>query len=714
MNDQSKVTADHLRRDAYLYVRQSSLYQVANNTESARRQYDLRGRAVALGWPPDKVIVIDIDQGQSGASAADREGFQRLVAEVSLGRAGIVLGLECSRLARNNADWHALLRLCAFNNTLICDEDGLYDPATINDRLLLGLKGTMSEAELHFIRARLQGGLLAKAARGELALRLPIGLVYDAASNVVLDPDSGVRGVIAHLFNTFEATGSASATVKAFAAEALLFPARHLTGPHAGQLYWAPLRHDHVLFVLHNPRYAGAYFYGRRRQITDAEGHHRTVVKPRQEWTTLIPGAHPGYISWEQFETNQATLIANAAARGEDRKAGPAREGPALLQGLVVCGKCGRRMSVRYHQRCDGTLVPDYTCQREGIATATPACQSTCGAGIDAAVAELVLQSLTPLAVETALAVSAELTQRAAEADRIRATSVERAQYAADAARRRYLAVDPANRLVADALEADWNHKLRDLTNTQDDYERASQSAATTLNDQQQQRIRALTTDLPALWHDPATPMRERKRLIRLLVTDVTLIRNSEHITAHVRLPGGQQHTLTVPRPLTAYEQHTTPAATVALIDELMADHTFDEAVTILRERNISNGWGKPYTVPSLTAICRARNIPSLRDRLRAAGMLTLTEIAHDLRAAPATVKNWQRVGLITGRRIDGRREYLYHPGQSCPGDNPRREATLRRYRKLSDTTATIRPARSSDQQPDKPRGTRSSAGGAV
>ena len=228
MNENSsKVTADHLRRDAYLYVRQSTLYQVANNTESARRQYDLRGRAVALGWPPDKVIVIviDIDQGQSGASAADREGFQRLVAEVSLGRAGIVLGLECSRLARNNADWHALLRLCAFNNTLICDEDGLYDPATINDRLLLGLKGTMSEAELHFIGARLQGGLLAKAARGELALRLPLGLVYDAASNVVLDPDSGVRGVIAHLFSTFEATGSASATVKAFAAEALLFPA---------------------------------------------------------------------------------------------------------------------------------------------------------------------------------------------------------------------------------------------------------------------------------------------------------------------------------------------------------------------------------------------------------------------------------------------------------------------------------------------------------
>src|SRR6266508_1034383 len=243
MNDQSKVTADHLRRDAYLYVRQSSLYQVANNTESSRRQYDLRGRAVALGWPAERVIVIDVDQGQSGASAADREGFQRLVADVSLGKAGIVLGLECSRLARNNADWHRLLELCALTNTLICDEDGLYDPGSINDRLLLGLKGTISEAELHFIRARLQGGILAKAARGELAVRLPVGLVYDAAGNVVLDPDAGVRQALGHLFATFEASGSASAVVKAFAAERLTFPGRHLTGPHARELYWTPLRH---------------------------------------------------------------------------------------------------------------------------------------------------------------------------------------------------------------------------------------------------------------------------------------------------------------------------------------------------------------------------------------------------------------------------------------------------------------------------------------
>ncbi|MGI8428294.1 MAG: recombinase family protein [Solirubrobacteraceae bacterium] len=593
---------------------------------------------------------------------------------MSLQKAGIVLGLECSRLARNNADWHRLLELCALSGTLICDEDGLYDPGSINDRLLLGLKGTISEAELHFIRARLQGGLLAKAGRGELRVRLPVGLVYDAVGNVVLDPDAGVRQAIAHLFETFQATGSATAVVKAFAAERLTFPGRHSPGgPHAGELYWKPLRHDHVLFVLHNPRYAGAYFYGRRKQLTDINGHTRTVHKPRDQWTVLIKDAHPGYITFEQYEANQATLAANAAARGEDRRAGPAREGPALLQGLVICGKCGKRMTVNYHARCNGELQPDYHCTREGIATGTPPCQTICGTDIDKAVGTLVLEQLTPLAIETALHVSAELTQRAAGADQIRQMGVQRAQHAADTARRRYLAVDPTNRLVADALEADWNHKLRELSDTQDEYERARNAGAGTLTDEQQARIRALAADLPALFNNPATPMRERKRLIRLLITDVTLIRGNEQITAHVRLSGGPAHTLTVPRPLRAWEAHTTPPSTITLIDELLADHTYDETVTLLNQQGLTGGWGHPFTVTSLTQLCRNRGIPSHHERLRAAGMLTLDQIAEQLGVSTQTVKIWQRRGDITGRRIDSRRAYLYHPGQNRPPDRRRR-----------------------------------------
>nr|MDQ3765118.1 recombinase family protein [Actinomycetota bacterium] len=321
-----KVTAAHLGKPALLYVRQSTLKQVIHNAESAHHQYDLRGRAIALDWSDDQIRVIDIDQGHSGASAADREGFQHLVAEVSLGRAGIVLGLERSRLARNSADWHQLLELCAMTDTLICDEDGLYDPRQFNDRLLLGMKGQMSEAELHFIRARLRGGVLSKAHRGELITPLPVGLVYDPAGHVVLDPDTAVQRAIRHLFDTFAATGSATACVKAFREAELSFPWRHHKGPRKGELDWKPLRHHTVLRVLHNPRYAGAFTYGRHRHQKLPNGKTSSTLLPREEWISFIPQAHPGYITLDQFEANRARLAANAAAHGRDRAAGPPRE----------------------------------------------------------------------------------------------------------------------------------------------------------------------------------------------------------------------------------------------------------------------------------------------------------------------------------------------------------------------------------------------------
>jgi len=456
----SKVTAAHLSRRALLYVRQSSLKQVIHNTESAIRQYDLRGKAVALGWDASQVTVTGIDQGQSGASAADREGFQQLVAEVSLGRAGIVLGLECSRLARNNADWHQLLEICAMTGTLICDEDGLYDPRNFNDRLLLGMKGQMSEAELHFIRARLRGGQLSKARRGELVMPLPIGLVYDAAGHVVLDPDAAIQGAVRHLLATFEATGSATAVVKAFRAAGLSFPWRHHKGPRKGEVDWQPLRHSTVLHMLHNPRYAGAFTYGRHREQPLPGGKRASITVPREEWTSFIPGAHPGYITLDQWEANTARLAANAAAHGRDRAAGPPREGPALLQGIIICGRCGGRMTIRYHAR-GGKDLPTCLCQRDGIDNARPICAAIPGHTLDEHAGQLLIDTLTPLAVEAALQVSAELRQRAAEADALRAAHVERARYHADPARRRYLAAGPANRLVADTLEADWNTALR-------------------------------------------------------------------------------------------------------------------------------------------------------------------------------------------------------------------------------------------------------------
>jgi DNA invertase Pin-like site-specific DNA recombinase len=354
-----KVRAAHLTRDAYLYVRQSTIRQVFENTESTTRQYALRDRAAALGWPVERVHVIDSDLGQSGATA-DREGFQRLVTEVGLGRAGIVLGLEVSRLARNSTDWHRLLELCALSDTLILDEDGVYDPAHFNDRLLLGLKGTMSEAELHVLRARLRGGILSKAKRGELRGPLPIGFVYDAHDVVMLDPDAHVQHVIRLFFETYRRTGSMLATVKEFHQQDLAFPRRVRRGPHLGELVWGELVHSRARQMIHNPRYAGAFFFGRTRTRRGPDGQTRVTRVPRDEWI-LLPGIHPGYISWEEYEDNLRRLQANAQTRGPDRRRSPPREGPALLQGLVICGRCGERddraLSLLSREARSGLLV---------------------------------------------------------------------------------------------------------------------------------------------------------------------------------------------------------------------------------------------------------------------------------------------------------------------------------------------------------------------
>lgn len=340
-----KVTPDHLRRDAFLYVRQSSLRQVVENTESTQRQYALRDRAVALGWPIERIHVIDSDLGRSGASAQDRDGFQRLVGEVANARAGIVLGLEVSRLARNNADWHRLLELAALTRTLILDEDGVYDPAHFNDRLLLGLKGAMSEAELHVLKARLQGGIRNKARRGELAMPLPIGLTYQSNGVVVLDPDRSVQSAIALLFETFRQTQSATATVKRFRREGWLFPRRIRRGIGKGDLHWGPLEHSRVIAILHNPRYAGAFVYGRTRQAYRVGQPPSAIQVQREDWQVLIPQAHVGYLDWAEFERNQAVLRQNIAAWSQGSRGSVPREGVGLLQGRVVCGRCGCAIS---------------------------------------------------------------------------------------------------------------------------------------------------------------------------------------------------------------------------------------------------------------------------------------------------------------------------------------------------------------------------------
>jgi len=659
----SKVQARHLQRQAYLYIRQSSLRQVLEHTESTQRQYALQQRAIALGWAQDQIIVVDSDQGLSGASAVDREGFQTLVAEVGMGRAGIVMGLEVSRLARNSTDWHRLLEICALTDTLILDEDGVYDPAHFNDRLLLGLKGTMSEAELHVLRARLIGGMLNKARRGELQCRLPIGFVYDAAGRVALDPDQQVQQTIRVFFDTFRRTGSATATVKRFREEGLSFPRRYWHGPRKGDVVWGQLDHPRALWALHHPRYAGAFVYGRTHQRKVDRKYRK---RPREEWIALVRDAHPAYITWDQFEEHQTMLRANAAVQGQDRRQSPPREGPALLQGLVICGKCGLRMTVRY-RHAHGTLFPIYMCQREGIQHGHALCQHISGTSIDDAMGALVIDAVSPLALEVTLGVQQELHARLEHADALRRKAVERAQYDVDLARQRFMRVDPNNRLVADSLEADWNEKLRRLTEAQDQYRRQHEADAAALTDDQRQRILALAQDVPRLWRDPATPARERKRLLRLIIEDVTLLKGTE-LVMHIRFRGGATRTVTVPRPAPAWALRRTNPEVVAEIDRLLDEYTDVDVARVLNERGCSSKHGTPVDIMMVARVRDHYHLKPRYERLRDRGLLTLDEVAQALGISTATAKQWRLAGLLRAHAYNDKQQCLYEPpGPDAP-----------------------------------------------
>jgi DNA invertase Pin-like site-specific DNA recombinase len=656
----SKVQARHLSRQAFLYVRQSTLRQVFENTESTKRQYALQQRAVALGWRIEQVVVIDSDLGCSGASAVDREGFQRLVTEVGLGRAGIVMGLEVSRLARNSTDWHRLLEICALADCLILDEDGIYDPAHFNDRLLLGLKGTMSEAELHVLRARLRGGILNKARRGELEVRLPIGYIHDPQGRVRLDPDKRIQDSVRQLLQTFERTGSASATVKSFREQGLMFPRHALKGPRHGEILWSELTHSRTLFVLHNPTYAGAFTFGRTRQRKLPDGSTLNKHLPQSEWTTLIRDAHESYLSWEQYEQNQQRLLDNAMSYNEGRERSAPREGPALLQGLAICAICAARMTVRYHQS-NNQLRPIYVCQHAGIEAARPICQSISGASLDEAVGKLLVAMVTPMTLELALQVQQELESRSVEHDAMRRQEVERARYECDLARRRYMQVDPDNRLVADSLEAEWNEKLRAHEQARERYQEQHDTNAAGITHKQRESIINLAKDFPRLWNDPRTPHRERKRMARLLITDVTVLKGAD-ITAQIRFNGGTTHTLHLELPKRSWELHQTPAEIVAQVDKLLDDQGDAQVARRLNALGARSGWDHAFNQAIVRRIRIAYHLKSHYERLRERGMLTLDEIAQKLSVRPGTIKRWRLAGLLPAHTFGERRERLYEP----------------------------------------------------
>jgi DNA invertase Pin-like site-specific DNA recombinase len=529
----------------------------------------------------------------------------------------------------------------------------------------------MSEAELYVLRARLQGGILSKARRAALKLHLPIGFCYTEDDRIVLDPDRQVQDTIRLLFRTFRRTGSASATVRAFRQDQVPFPRRVRSGPHQGELVWGDLPHHAVLRILHNPCYAGVFVFGRTRTSRTIDGKYHITVLPRDQWQVVVPDAHVGYITWEEYEAQLAQLAANSQAYSPHRLHAP-REGPALLQGLVLCGRCGERMTVRYHQRGGQRIVPDYLCQQAGIARGDPPCQRVPGRDLERAIANALLEVVTPQTIALTLAIQDDLLTRAAEATRLRQLQVQRAQYEADLAQRRYLRVDPDHRLVADVLEAEWNAKLRALAAAQEATEAQRHQDQTPLSATERATMAALPREYVRFWHDPRTTARDRKRVVRLLIEDVT-VHKAEVIRTQIRFKGGATRILTVPLPPLFTQSRLTPAETLTAIDRLLNTATDAEVAAHLNAQGYQTFAGLPFQAMHVSQLRRAHGLKDRWTRLREAGMQTAAEIAARFEVTAQTVWHWYRRGWITGTRYNDRGTCLFVPPETVPIRSRRR-----------------------------------------
>jgi DNA invertase Pin-like site-specific DNA recombinase len=590
-----KICGQHRDRLAIVYIRQSTLQQVERNQESTRLQYALVDRAFALGWSRDAIVVVDDDQGRSGATIEGRLGFQRLVAEVGLGRVGLVLGIEMSRLARSCRDWHQLLEICALFDTLIADADGVFDPANFNDRLLLGLKGTMSEAELHIIKARMLEGRRAKARRGELAQPLPMGYARRPSGEVILDPDEQAQSVIRLVFDLFERLRTVGSVLRYLIEHGIEMPVRRHDGPTKGDLEWRRPNRASLHNLFSNPLYAGVYTWGtrpvdRRRQKPGRRGTGRRLRGP-DEVDVFLPDRMPAYIRQDQFERIQAQIRSNRPS-----EKGPVRAGTALLSGLVTCGACGLRMTAAYS---NNGHTARYLCGGMHTSYDAPLCQSLPAAPVDAEVARLVLQALEPAAIEISLAVASDLEAERVALDRQWQQRLERAQQAVDQARRCYASVEPENRLVARTLEKDWETALAAQARLMVDHDRfqVAQQQAPSLTELAM--IRNLTEDLPVLWQAATTTQRERQEIVRLLL-DRVIIRmhgDTELVDLECRWHGGNRTAHRIVRPVARVTALSTYPALIERMTELhTAGHNAAQIAAVLNQE----GWRPPQTARHL------------------------------------------------------------------------------------------------------------------
>ncbi len=655
MSESSKLTASHLRRQAFIYPRQSTQGQLERNTESTARQYGLVQRAVELGFGRQQVVVIDEDLGISADGLTERSGFTRLTAEVALGHAGLVLGLEVSRVARNNSDWYRLLDLCGVTDTVIGDLDGLYHPGSFNDRLLLGMKGTISEAELHMIRQRLDGGIRNKAKRGELRRGLPVGLLWgEADGEVLLDPDEAVRGAIATIFARFQELGSARQVWLWMRSEGVQFPLRRFTG---AEVQWVTPTYHQVHSVLSSPVYAGAYAFGksRRERYVDEHGRprKRTRQLPQAEWEVLIWDHHPGFIDKATFERNQARLASNTRPRAHE-PGGAVREGQALLQGIAVCGRCGRKLKVHYQGK-RGHKSPAYHCPGSVLVEGRGQwCVRVSGVRIDEAVAGALLAALTPAGVKAALRAAEAL-----EADHDAALAqwrlqIERARYEAQRAERRYRQVEPEHRLVARGLERDWEKALGALAEAEAELSLRERQRPRTLTDQERAQLLALGSDLGRVWSAPSTSDRDRKQLLRTLIEEVILdlAREQRRATLTLRWRGGALTELAVPLPK-PQPAIRTDEDTIALIERLAAHYDDGRIAGILNRQGRRSATGERFTTIIVGGLRRYRNIPAYKPPSEPPDgeLLPVGKAADELGVAASTIFRWLQAGFIAGEQ---------------------------------------------------------------
>lgn len=658
MTDPSKIKPTHTQRAACVYIRQSTPGQVEHNRESTARQYALAERACQLGWSKEQVVIIDEDLGLSGSSTDKRSGFARLTSEVALAHVGIVLGLEVSRLARNNADWYRLLELCGVTDTLIGDNDGVYHPALFNDRLLLGLKGTMSEAELHIIRARLDGGIRNKAARGELRRGLPVGFVWgEQDGEVLFHPDEAVTSAIRTVFERFAEFGSARRVWLWFRSEGLSFPLQTLPAGMPGPIRWVAPTYHALHQILTNPVYAGAYTYGKTKyeRYIDEQGivKKRARHLPMDQWSVLIRDHHPGFIDWATFEANQARLDSNTRPQPH-QVGGAVREGSALLQGLVTCGHCGRRLHVHYRGR---NSAPGYHCTGKDLVNGRGVyCLNVGGTVIEQAVADAFLEAITPAAIEaTRLSVEQLQANHDAALSQWR-LEVERARYEAERAERRYRAVEPENRLVARGLETEWENRLRDLTAAEGELRRREIQRPSKISHEQLQALQRLGSDIRKVWDANTTTDRDRKELLRVLLEEVILNLKRAEGRAHLTLRwrGGAFTTLDVPVPRFKPMGPRTDEDTISLLRRLATLYPDEVIAGILNRQGRKTATGERFTANQVGSLRRYRGIPRFQPPATPPDgeLVSIRQAARILGMNTSSIHRWLADGFIAGEQV--------------------------------------------------------------